>query len=110
MRANTVNHIPSVDLWDLVRSSFLKEQMERAGLNPHAIAVEVAKIRERKTGKAYDPKALRNTIVGAIENPEASKLGTIEEIVQALNGRLTVSWTVKEVVEQERVIEEDLTE
>ncbi|MCM1984438.1 hypothetical protein [Lyngbya confervoides] len=70
----------------------LQQRLKAMGLNKFQLAKLIAGIRERKDGKEYDPRSLSSAIRQALEQPGRSRLETIEEIVEALDGELVIRW------------------
>lgn len=84
----------------MVSKKDLEQRLQELDWTLYRLAKEFAELRANRTDQKEVPPASRyHTSLGkAIDNPGTSKLETIEDIVQVLNGELTILWEAGKVV------------
>jgi hypothetical protein len=84
----------------MISKKDIEQRLQDLDWTLYRLAKEFAELRANRTGAKEVPPASRyHTSLGkAIDNPGASKLETIEDIVQVLNGEFTILWEAGKVV------------
>lgn len=75
-----------------MQKEILQQRLDQMGLNKFQLAKKIAKIRKAITGKDVNPRSLSSAIRQALEQPGRSRLETIEQIVEALDGEIVIRW------------------
>jgi Reverse transcriptase (RNA-dependent DNA polymerase) len=81
----------------MIQSKDLEERLQELGWTLYRLAKEFAQMRT-EGGVVHPVTRYHGSIGKAIENPGKSKLETIEDIVKALDGELTIVWEPDKVV------------
>ncbi|MGB3638332.1 MAG: RNA-directed DNA polymerase [Rivularia sp. (in: cyanobacteria)] len=84
----------------MVSKKDIEQRLQELDWTLYRLAKEFAELRANRAGEKEAPPASRyHTSLGkAIDNPGTSKLETIKDIVQVLNGELTILWEAEKVV------------
>lgn len=84
----------------MISKKDIEQRLQELDWTLYRLAKEFAELRADRAGEKETPPASRyHTSLGkAIDNPGTSKLETIEDIVQVLNGELTILWESGKVV------------
>lgn len=84
----------------MISKKDIEQRLQELDWTLYRLAKEFAELRANRAGEKEVPPASRyHTSLGkAIDNPGTSKLETIEDIVQVLNGELTILWEAGKVV------------
>ena len=81
----------------MIRKEDLEQRLQDLGWTLYKLAKQFSEI--RAVGGEVSPATRYHTSIGkAMENPAKSRLETIEGIVQALNGDITIVWDSKRSV------------
>ncbi|PHJ93890.1 hypothetical protein VF04_24185, partial [Nostoc linckia z7] len=70
---------------------FLEKRLKKLNWTPYRLAKEICVLRS-EGGKVPPVTQYQSAVNKAVAEPRKSKLETIEELVQALGGTLTISW------------------
>ncbi|KAF3890186.1 MULTISPECIES: hypothetical protein [Nostocales] len=70
---------------------FLEKRLKKLNWTPYRLAKEICALRA-EGGKVPPVTQYQSAVNKAVSEPRKSKLETIEELVQALGGTLTISW------------------
>lgn len=84
----------------MISKKDIEQRLQELGWTLYKLAKDFAELRSNRAGEKETPPASRyHTSLGkAIDNPGTSKLETIEDIVQVLNGKLTILWEPGRVI------------
>ncbi|MDP5338823.1 MAG: hypothetical protein NWQ28_09650, partial [Nodularia sp. (in: cyanobacteria)] len=84
----------------MINNQNIEQRLQELDWTLYRLAKEFAELRANRAGEKEVPPASRyHTSLGkAIDNPGTSKLETIQDIVQVLNGELTILWEPGRVV------------
>ncbi|MFP4007005.1 MAG: hypothetical protein ACLFV6_03220, partial [Spirulinaceae cyanobacterium] len=81
----------------MVKPEDFEQRLKALDWTLYRLAKEFAEYRAE--GEKVSPASRYHSSIGrAIENPATSRLETIEDIVQVLNGQLTIIWEPEKVV------------
>lgn len=73
--------------------SQIEQRLEYLGWTLYKLAKLVSAIKATRSGEKPSAAVRYHTAIGkALDNPDRSKLETLEEIIEALGGRLTIVW------------------
>lgn len=81
----------------MIRKEQLEERLQALGWTLYRLAKEFAQMRT-EGGEMPPVTRYHGSIGKAIENPGKSKLETIEDIVKAMDGELTIAWEPDKVI------------